>query len=68
MVPLSSPGPMADGNMANIYPTIPINISHDLGKIENVYIGQNVFELRFKSISSYSKSFVTYLLGHTRKC
>ena len=33
MVPLSSPGLMADGNMANISPTIPINISHDLGRI-----------------------------------
>ena len=39
MVPLSSPGSMANGNMENIYPTIPINISHDPGKIENVYIG-----------------------------
>ena len=39
MVPLSSPGQMANGNMANLLPTIPINISHDPGKIENVYIG-----------------------------
>ena len=38
MVSLSSPSPMADGNMANISPTIPINISHDPGRIENVYI------------------------------
>ena len=39
MVPLSSPSLMADGNMANISPTIPLNISRDPGKIENVYIG-----------------------------
>ena len=39
MVPLSSPGQMADGNMVNISPIIPINISHSPGKIENVYIG-----------------------------
>ena len=39
MVPLSSPGAMADGNMANISSTIPISISHDPGRIENVYIG-----------------------------
>ena len=39
MVPLSSHGQMAKGNMANLSPMIPINISHDLGKIENVYIG-----------------------------
>ena len=40
MVPLSSLGPMADGNMENIYSMIPINISHDPGRIENVYIGE----------------------------
>ena len=40
VVPLSSPGPMADGNMVNMSPTILINISRDPGKIENVYIGE----------------------------
>ena len=39
MVPLSSPGQMVDGNMANISPTIPIDISRDPRKVENVYIG-----------------------------
>ena len=39
MVPLRSRGQMADGNMANLSPTNPINISYDLGKVENVYIG-----------------------------
>ena len=39
VVPLIYPGSMADGNMANVSPTIPINISHDPGKVENVYIG-----------------------------
>jgi len=39
MVPLSPPGLMTDGNMENISPTIPINISQNPGKIENVYIG-----------------------------
>ena len=39
MVPLSSPGQMAEGNMANLSPTIPINIFRDPGKTENVYIG-----------------------------
>src|SRR5713226_9462331 len=52
MVPLSSPGPMADGNMANISSTIPINISSDPGNIENVYIGA-VPMLRFKNTPSY---------------
>ena len=61
MVPLSSLGPMADGNMENISPTIPINISRNPGKIENVPM------LRFKSIPSCSKNFVMYFLGHTMK-
>ena len=39
MVSLSSPSQMADGNMANLSPTIPINISCDPSKVENVYIG-----------------------------
>ena len=39
VVPLSSPSQMANGNMANLSPTIPINIYHDPGKVENVYIG-----------------------------
>ena len=30
MVPLSSPGPMADGNMVNISPTIPQYLSRSL--------------------------------------
>ena len=38
VVPLSSPSQMVDGNMVNLSPTIPINISHDPGKVENVYI------------------------------
>ena len=39
VVPLRSPAQMADGNMANLSPIIPINISRDPGKIENVYVG-----------------------------
>ena len=38
VVPLSSPGQMAKGNVTNLSPTIPINISRNLSKIENVYI------------------------------
>ena len=54
MVPLSSPGPMADGNMENISPTIPINISHDPGRIENVYIGE---ECSHAEIQEYIELF-----------
>ena len=54
MVPLSSPSLMADGNMVNISPTIPINISCDPSKIENVYIGA---ECSHVEIQEYTKLF-----------
>ena len=54
MVPLSSPGQMAEGNMANLSPTIPINISCDPGKVENVYIGVGCSP---NEINEYTKLF-----------
>ena len=57
MVPLSSPGQMADGNMANISPTIPINISRDPGKIENVYIGTDCSPDEIKEYTKLFKEF-----------
>ena len=39
MVPFGSPSNYAKGRMANLSPTIPINISYIPGNIENVYIG-----------------------------
>ena len=54
VVPLSSPGPMADGNMANISLTVPFNISHDLAKIENVSIGA---ECSHAEIQEYNELF-----------
>ena len=54
MVPLSSPGPMDDGNMAKISSTIPINISRDPGRIENVYIG---VECSHAEIQEYTELF-----------
>ena len=54
MVPLSSLGMMVDGNMENISPMMPINISHDLGRIENVYIGA---ECSHAEIEEYTELF-----------
>ena len=54
VVPLSSLGQMTDGNMANISPTIPIIISRDPGKIENVYIGEKCSHAK---ILEYTKMF-----------
>ena len=57
MVPLSSPGHMADGNMANLSPTIPINISHDPDKVENVYIGVDYSPDEIKEYTELFKEF-----------
>ena len=57
MVPLSSLGLMADGNIANVSPTIPINISRDPGKVENVYIGANCSPHEIKEYTKMFKEF-----------
>ena len=57
MVSLSSPGLVADGNMENISPTIPINISHDRGKIENVYIGAECSHAKIQEYTELFKEF-----------
>ena len=54
MVPLSSLGPITDENMENISSTIPINISRNLGTIENVYIGA---ECSHAEILEYTELF-----------
>ena len=54
MVPLSSPGLIANGNMGNISPMIPINISRDPSRIENVHIGE---KCSHAEILEYTKLF-----------
>ena len=56
-VPLSSPSPMADGNMENISPTIPINISRKPGRIENVYIGAKCSHAEIQEYTKLFKEF-----------
>ena len=68
MVPLSSPGPLAEGNMENISSTIPINISHNPGTIENVYIGVECSHAKIQEYTSYLRNSVISLLGITTKC
>ena len=48
---------MADGNMANLSPTIPINICRDPGKIENVYIGAGCSPDEIKEYTELFKEF-----------
>ena len=48
---------MADGNMANISSMIPINISRDPGKIENVYIGAECSHVEILEYTELFKEF-----------
>ena len=57
VVPLSSPGPMADGNMVNISSTIHINISRNPRTIENVYIGAECFHAEILEYTELFKEF-----------
>ena len=54
---------MTDGNMANLSPTIPINISRDPGKVENVYIGVDYSPDEIKEYTALFKEFHDILLG-----
>ena len=57
VVPLGSPSKYAEGNMANLSPTIPINISQNFGKIENVYIGA---ACSLDEVETYTKLFKSF--------
>ena len=57
VVPLSSPGQMAEGNMANLSPMIPINISRDPAKVENVYIREGCSPDEIKEYTDIFKEF-----------
>ena len=57
VVPLSSPGQMADGNMANISSTMPINISRNPGTVENVYIGADCSQDEIREYTELFKEF-----------
>ena len=52
--PLPRKGMFAEGNMENIFATIPINISINLDVVENIYIGANCSP---EDISIYTSLF-----------
>ena len=48
---------MAEENMANLSPMIPINISRDPSKIANVYIGADCSSDEIKEYTNMFKEF-----------
>ena len=57
VVPLGSPSKYVEGNMANLSPTIHINISRVPGKVENVYIGVDCSPDEIKECIELFKEF-----------
>ena len=54
VIPLGIHGIYVEGNMSNLSPTIPINVSPTPGKLENVYIGEDSSP---DEIHTYTKIF-----------
>ena len=48
---------MANENMENVSPTIPINISRNPGRIENVYIGAECSHAEIQEYTELFKEF-----------
>ena len=57
VVPLGSPSKYVEENMANLSPTIPINISYILGEVENMYIGVDCSPDEIKEYTEMFKEF-----------
>jgi hypothetical protein len=63
VVPLDIHEIYAEKNMASIFPTITINISHIPDKVENVY---NVVDCSLEEIMIYTKLFKQFRLVISR--
>ena len=57
MVPLGSPRKYVEGNMANLSPTIPINIYRIPDKVENMYIGADCSPDEVREYTDIFKEF-----------
>ena len=55
--PLPREGMFAEGNMENIYTTIPINISTNPDVVENIHIGANCSPEKIAIYTSLFKEF-----------
>jgi hypothetical protein len=65
--PILAPDAFEEGNLANISPTIKINISIKLGIVEEIIIGATCTP---QEITTYKSLFQEYrdMPGHTRRC
>ena len=66
--PLTKEGIFSEGNMENIFFTIPINISANSDVIKMCISVQSALHRRLPYILPYLKGFKTCLVGHMRRC
>jgi hypothetical protein len=67
-VPESTRDVFVEGNLSNISPTIPIDISVKPRIVENVTLELRVLQMKLSPILLCSKNFVTSLHGVTKRC
>jgi hypothetical protein len=67
-VPGSTRDVFAEGNLSNISPTIPIDISVKPGIVENVHIGASCSPEEIVTYTALFKNFVISLPGVTKRC
>jgi len=66
--PIRAPDAFIEGNMANISPTIKINISDKLWIKENIILGHNAPWKKLKLAPSYSNNSMMFSPGLTPRC
>jgi hypothetical protein len=67
-IPESTHDVFSEGNLSNISPTIPLNISIKLGIVENVHIGASCSSDEIVTYTSLFKEFLTSSPRATKKC
>jgi hypothetical protein len=66
--PIPAPDSFEEGNMANISPTIKIDISIKNGIVEEITIGAACTPQEIIAYKSLFQEYQDILLGHTQKC
>ena len=66
--PIPAPDAFEEGNLANISPTIKIDISIKPGIVKEIIIGAVCTPEEITAYKASSKNFGIYSPGHTQRC
>ena len=66
--PILAPNSFEEGNMANISPTIKINIFDKLGVEENITLGEQCTPEEIEAYNKLSRNFMMFLSGPIQRC